>query len=132
VLVPLAHRIQIFPEKKLIIIQYEGEISYEDLVATGLELKAMPDFSEEFNGVSDFRNAHKNLSIRELKVYADRIQYKKNTSVKWCSLNSTAKETALTIIFKEHLEYIHPFEVFSTIKAASEYLRTDLSPYLQD
>ena len=124
------HQHQIYPELRLIVIELIGPVTFEQLLKGTEELLAHPDFDQSFNGVTDYRRAEIQFSPAELKRFTDLTQTKQVALGTWCMLVSGTQQTAMVTLFKHQVEAQHPIELFSTLKAASAFIGTDLSKFL--
>jgi len=128
----MAHQLNIYQHEKLIVVVFEGDISIEELKSARLEMINHPDYHESFNGVYDFRKAVKKYRQESLFSFSDTIVKEDKTKGKWCSLNKTPVETGLSELLKNKVKARHPFESFSTVLAASEFLQIRLQKYLKE
>jgi hypothetical protein len=128
----MSYILKIYPNDSLVIVIYQGKITLDELNETRSKIITHPDYSNDFNGVFDFRKATKIISTKDLQTLSETINNQKPAKGKWCSLNSTPYESALTEILKRKIDKTHPFEVFSSVEAASKYLDTPLSNYFNE
>lgn len=105
-------------------------MNYAEIVEAGEAIKNHSEFKTHYNGVCDFRSCQKDISYDEMRDYSKRIARKTVEKTRWCSINSTPKETGLAYLLKDCILDIHPMEVFTSVKAASEYLGMNLDKYL--
>ncbi|OGG96059.1 MAG: hypothetical protein A2508_03040 [Candidatus Lambdaproteobacteria bacterium RIFOXYD12_FULL_49_8] len=123
-------KVDIYPKERLIVAIYNGDIRMADAIEATGNMIVDPNFSPEFDGVIDYRQAELLFSVQEIIDFSDAAAKSKITGGRWCTIVSRPQETALLSIFKNHLKDQHPVELFCTINAASEYLGRDLSKYL--
>jgi len=126
----LSHKLYIYPNSSLVIVIFENIITIDELLKTEIEISEHPEYRNHFKGVFDFRNSKKNINPEDLNKLKPLIIESNPTKGSWCSLNSTPLESALSALFKFERDKIRRFETFSSVKAASEYLHTDVSNYL--
>ncbi len=128
----MSHSINIYPELKLTSVVFEGDITIEELLEAENDIQNHCDFKLDFNGVYDFRNSKKLFEPKDLDKLKNKSAHFNPNKGKWCSLNSAPFETALSSLFQNKRIEVHPFEVFSSVEAASEFLDIDLSNILVD
>jgi hypothetical protein len=109
---------------------FENIITIDELLKTEVEISEHPEYRNHFKGVFDFRNSKKNIIPEDLNKLKPLTIESNPIKGNWCSINSTPLESALSALFKSERDKIHRFELFSSVKAASEYLYTDVSNYL--
>lgn len=126
----MPHQFNIFPRKRLVAAVFEGDVSAEDMLEIRKQIIRHHDYEDDLRGVFDFRKARKIYHWDELEALSSDAKKNSPCRGKWCSINSTPKETAYSELFKLQITSTHPFENFSTVKAASQFLNTDLSEYL--
>jgi|SaaInlStandDraft_1057018.scaffolds.fasta_scaffold67909_2 hypothetical protein len=128
----MSYSLRIYPDQHLVTVVFEGDVTIGELVQVDDEISDHPEYQISFCGVFDFRQSRKMYSPRDLAQLKNKGTTRNAEKGKWCSLNSTPRETSLAELFKVKRGIIHPFEVFSTVDAASFFLQMDLSEYLEE
>jgi|SaaInlStandDraft_1057018.scaffolds.fasta_scaffold13298_1 hypothetical protein len=129
----MSYSFTIHPDDKVIIVIFEGEVSFSELNQVRDDFHQHPEYHEYLSGVYDFRNAKKTLTPQELQALNKRTEteiHQFPAKGKWCSINTSPVETAYSSLYKHNLNLIHLYEVFSTVQGASDYLNIDLKKYL--
>jgi len=94
------------------------------------DMVAHPQFSTEFDGVADYRDAKVRFTAAELAGLTQSVKDRDMAHGTWCLLASGPLETAMMNLFQRNLKALHPIAIFSTVAAASNHLNRDLSAYL--
>ena len=126
------YKYEIIPTEGIIVQKLIGNTTIQDLKELYHQTRTDPDFSIKYTYVTDFRDAILNLSIDELKKAADFLMQHNKTLVKTALLVNRSVDTAKIMIFRDHLDQEFYFPVYSTLEAASNFLKIDLNPYLDD
>jgi hypothetical protein len=109
----MSHSFTIYPDDALIIVILENKISIDELDEIGIAVTAHSDYKHTFNGVYDFRNAIKTFSPQDIKMKFFHSKNKwSNKHGRWCSLNSTPLETALSELYRLDIQHYYPFNLF--------------------
>ena len=130
-------RFKILTERKLIIACFSGTIAYQDVLQWFDNTREHPEFSKHFQGIVDLRKAEfgKMAGVkmaekaRALAEYMIKIDF---TTAKWAILADTPMETSLMMLYSKGASQKHPIEIFSTVKAAEEYLDIPLASALKE
>lgn len=122
----------ILPEQKLILLVYHGDVTIQDVIEATRELVAHPHFSNEFDGVADYREAKVKFTAEELAGLTQSVKDQDMAHGTWCLLADGPLETAMMNLFKRNLRDLHPILVFSTVAAASKLLHRNLSDHLPE
>ncbi len=124
------YRFNIFPETKLIVVQYQGDIYLSDITQLNLAAMVHPDYDPAFNGISDERLANIILSNADIRVLTDRFR-EHGLSGKWAHLISTPRSAVSADKYKQASKDIHDNNMFSSVAAAANYVGVaDLEKYL--
>lgn len=126
------HQLEIHPDDALIICHFSGHITIDEIEEATDELTALPDYSAELDGVSDFRHAQVTFTREELARFIRSSVENPVTRSSWCILADSPMETAMALIFASEMKKIHPVDVFSTVEGASDFLKKDLSDRLSE
>lgn len=121
------YKLDIYPEDALVTIVFSGPIKTEEIGMAILEMAKHSDYARHFNGISDCRLAESKITENELYRFNQRAKKTRITHGAWCLLVDRPLETAMAMIFAHALNEKQAIGVFSTVKAASEYLEKDLS-----
>ncbi len=121
--------VKVFPEPKLVIVRFFGDVIFEDL---GSALKAVqndPNFKPSFLGVTDLRTVEFKVAPKVLaQFFEDHVKTKQNAN-RWAYLVVQPKETALAY-FYTNLFNSDKRKCFSTCLGASSYLGVNIEPFL--
>jgi hypothetical protein len=122
--------IRILKTIRTVLLDFEGDISFDEFVSCFEEANAHPDYSPEFDGVADLRKARLTLDDQEAEALAAFVVSGELSSGRWAILTASPHETALSILYEQAASEQHAAQVFSTVQAASAYLEVDLSGVL--
>ncbi|HRY99412.1 MAG TPA: hypothetical protein P5550_10195 [Bacteroidales bacterium] len=120
---------KIFPELRLIMVNLK-EATFEEVMDFFHTASLDKEFSRDYQGVVDLRNANMNMRASEARRLARYIIDHQWSTARWALIASTPKDTALSSIYQQEVEAQHPLGYFSTVAAASAYLGLDLSALL--
>lgn len=124
-------RYDIFPEKRLIVQRYAGEISMQDFIICSELMWSDPKYSTGYNGIADLTQSVLKMNLLELPSLATRILGIGCVSKgRWVVLASTPVVTALAFLFQQTIQAHHSLEVFSTWEAACSFLGVEQAPEL--
>jgi len=126
------YEINVYPEESLVVCVYSGDFLVDEIGETMEIVASHPAYHDAMNIVSDFRKAAVRYTKNELHHLSARLTRSPVTASSWCLLADSPAETAMALIFAHDLREVHPVGVFCTVKAASEFIRRDLSPHLND
>lgn len=126
------YKLDIYPDEALVVCVCSGEIEIEELQRASLELANHMDYAGHYDGVVDLKSAKAALTPRQLQAFCQALVDRNGCRGSWCLISNSPMETAMAMIFAHALRERHPVGVFSTIKAASEYLKKDLSHHLNE
>jgi len=124
--------LNIYPEQRLIVLVYHGDVTINDVIQATKDMVALPNFSNEFDGIADYRDANVRFTVKELAGLTQKVKDDDMAHGTWCLLATTPLETAMMAFFQKQLHDLHPISIFSTVAAASSYLGCDLSLYLDE
>lgn len=125
------YKIEIFPEKALVIMEYSGSVDFQEIMKANTEMASDPRFKPSFNGVVDHRKANVELSYEEIQQIANSVSENNISVGRWVIMVESPKETAFSMLYKESIEDQHPEFICSTITGASAFLNVDLTNYLE-
>lgn len=126
------YKLEIYPDEALVVCVCSGEIEVKELQKASLELANHTDYARHYDGVIDLKSAKAALTPRQLQAFCQALVDRNGCRGSWCLISNSPMETAMAMIFAHALRERHPVGVFSTIKAASEYLNKDLSHHLSE
>jgi len=121
---------RIYKNEKIIILRFWGKVNYNDYLNCFLEAGRDPEFSHNLKGLADERRVQASIRPDETRKLADFVASKGLSKGKWAVLVSDPVPTALAVIYEEVVKKQHPLGIFSTIRAASEYLECNLESLL--
>lgn len=123
---------KIIKDKKIVLLDISGDISYSQFVECFDAAVKDPDYSSTYNGIAVFRDDTKiEMSRKETMELAEYVVSNKLSDGKWAILADKPLETALSLIYQERATSQHEVSIFSTIEGASEYLDIDLKEILE-
>lgn len=120
-----------FPKSKLIVVVFRGIIKLPEIMEYFMSIVQSPDFSKEYNGVADWRDAQLSLKPDDLAVFSPANE-KNLTEGHWAFLVSDPKTTALSFLIKNQTTVEHPLQIFSEPETASGYLGIDVEPFIRE
>ena len=121
--------VKVFPDKQLVIGQFNGDVSIKDIVSLTEEMVSNPSYSPLFNGTADFRGVNLLITPDEMNAFSEVAIESEVSSGTWCYICDEPNTTAYMMLFKSNLKPQHPVEVYSTVAAASKRLNMDLAEY---
>ena len=125
------YQFRIVPEENLIVLQFSGEVLWEEVGRYYGELVKDPNYHQELMGVCDLRGAELMFTPEESKMLARISREQQLTRGRWAFIADTPSGTALAMIFGKEIGDFHESQFFSSVDAASDFLDRDLSRYLQ-
>jgi len=120
------YTIEIYPEKELNVITFDGVVDFDQVRKSIEDLVAHPDFRPEFRGVVDHRRSTIRMSPKEVREVAGFVKVPDATHGRWAMLVDTPQATALAGIYVSEIESQHEETLFSTVAEAARYLKIDL------
>lgn len=126
------YKLDVYPEHELVVCAYSEQVTIDEIKAAITELANHPHYARHFDCVCDYRFAHAVFHEPELHQFIKSLKEQDIARGTWALLAGQPLETAMVMIFANTLKERHPVDVFSTIDAASRYLKKDLTPYLKD
>jgi len=118
----------IVKELKLIVVYYSGDITGSDIRNLMDRLSHDPDYSPEFDSISDFRHCKLIISPVEIDSYISFIkdQLKIVANRKTAFLTNDPTKVVITTLFSKKAEVIGlNSQVFSTVNALLKFLKKD-------
>ncbi len=114
----------ILPEKRVFIEKMEGEITMEGLLRAIAIIWADPDYSSNFGGVLDLRNANLLLNPTEIGELAKMLIADKSAATgRFALLVNKPFETALSMIFETKMKPKQEINVFTEVANAAWFLQ---------
>ncbi len=118
------HWYRIFPELRLVIGGYKGAITVEDMRELALAIWKDPLYDKTYSGIVDCTQASMDISPEGIRRIADFFISQNDTLTgKAAVLVQTPMETAINWIFAKHMGAKNKIGVFSTWKAATDFLK---------
>ena len=124
------YKLEVHLEKELVVVQFSGQVSAEEVLRCIAEFRQVDGYHKNFTGVADFRAVEIQFGPEGVKAISDFSKGRTAMRGRWCLLADKPFETAMSAIFKSKVAEQQPLEVFSTIRAASDYLGIDLTDLL--
>ncbi|MES0370880.1 MAG: hypothetical protein ABUK11_01240 [Mariprofundaceae bacterium] len=124
------YKLDIYPEEALVVLMFSGQLEIEEIETAIHEMASHSDYIKHFDGVSDCRSAKVMFSEKQLHQFNRKAKENGIARGVWCLLVDRPLETAMAMIYAHEIKENHPVAVFSTVKAASEYLNKDINYYL--
>jgi hypothetical protein len=123
---------KIYPERNLIVIRFEGEIDFSEMMELHHDMINDPEYHKNLDGVADQRTATLQLTTKEISKIARFNLDHDLVSGRWAHIIITPIETALAKTYQRKALDQHGMHIFYNIETASAYLGYDISPYLLD
>ena len=115
------------PEKRAILLRYEGDFTLAELFACSRKLWDDPAYSDDYDGIVDLSTASLGFGIGDLRVFIDFMKTEPRVSHgRWAAVTTSPLVTACSLLYQQALSSRHTFEVFSTWAAACAFLHQDL------
>ena len=122
---------KIYPEHKFIHTWTTGSDS-DSLLEFYKEVAAHADFSKNFMGLADIRDASLDFSPEQAISIARFVIDSDYTHSRWVFLVSEPSATALSLLYQDIVIAKHEIFVVSTLEAASEYLGLNLKTIINN
>jgi hypothetical protein len=127
----MSHTLRVYPKDELVIVRFTGDVFLSDLRTLENMILQHTDYQLHYVGLYDFRESTKRYTHKDL-LELIKLQPIHPDKGRWCSLNSTPVDTALAMLYAVQRKGENPFNVFSTIPAASDFLNRDLASRLKE
>ncbi|MFC2098526.1 hypothetical protein ACFLSP_02145 [Bacteroidota bacterium] len=122
---------KIYPEHRFIHTWTTGS-DFDSLMEFYKEVSAHEDFSKDFVGLADMREASLEFSPEQAAMLARFVVENDYTHSRWVFLASEPSATALSLVYQNIVIKKHEIFVVSTIEAASEYLGINLKNIIEN
>lgn len=100
-----------------------GEITVREIIRKTETVFADPDYSPEFSGVIDMREASSGLTKVELYGFADLINHSdKFGRAPWAIIADDPLVVALSQVFQKRLRDVNTVAVVGSVEAAADFL----------
>ncbi len=120
------HTFRVLADERLAIVQWFGQVTFEEVVGWLDEVLAHPDFSAEFDGIVDLRRGDlARMTPSQVNAIAQLMIEKQLTRGKWVHLVAGPLETAFSMIYSRAVREQYRMHVFSTVESAAEFLGRD-------
>ena len=121
-----AHTFRVFPNERLMIVQWFGQVTIDEVIAWLEEMISAPQFSVDFDGVVDLRKADlTRMRPEEVRAIARIMVERKLTRGRWVHLVAGPTETAFSMMYSRAVSDQYQMHVFSTVESAADYLGRD-------
>jgi hypothetical protein len=118
----MPYKIHIFNNEKLIVVNVYGNYTLEEAQSCRIDIAESPEFQQNYNILKDYRSAILKFSHDDVKDIHRECQ-EKTPAIRICHLESSSKGAAMAMLFKRSINKPILFDVFSTVEAASDFLR---------
>ncbi|HEC45056.1 MAG TPA: hypothetical protein ENI20_19790 [Bacteroides sp.] len=122
---------KIYPEHRFIHSWTTGSDS-GSLLEFYKEVAAHSDFSKDFVGLADMRDASLDFSPEQAMSIGRFVVDSDYSHSRWVFLVSEPAATALSLVYQNIVMEKHEIFVVSTLEAASEYLELDLKTIIKN
>jgi len=120
--------VRIDRQRALVVTRFEGAVDFDDVMSWLAALPDHPDFQSSDAVVVDMRAITLKQTRAEKAEELARFMVSSRLSTgRWAVLVTGPIATALTVLYQNIAATQHPIGVFSTLKAAGEFLGQDLS-----
>lgn len=116
---------QIFPEKRLIVEYYCGEVYKNTILYFKNEISKHVAYDMNYNIIHDFRDAELVASIHDVREFIDAIKNNKNTYAqkKIAFITNNPNQVSITYLFNTlKKETLMIADTFSTVEAAIQWV----------
>jgi hypothetical protein len=121
-----AHSFKVFPNERLMIVQWFGEVTVDEVIAWLEEMISAPQFSPDFDGIVDLRKADlARMRPEEVRAVARLMVERKLTRGRWVHLAAGPTETAFSMMYSRAVSEQYQMHVFSTVESAADFLGRD-------
>jgi hypothetical protein len=116
-------RYKIYKDQNLLIDYIEGSVNLQMLIDITIAEQSDPDFIYVKRILSDIRNANLKVSVEDLNKFLGFLKSDGSTpDFKWAIVTENPHSTALSILLKQDELFRKVIGVFSSVKAAAEFL----------
>lgn len=120
---------EIFPEQRIVLVRYRGEVTAADLIEGTRALWADPRYDPRFEGIVDLSDHRLRASTDDFRAYLDfLVEQPKTSTARWAAVATTPLATAFGLLYQRALARRHPFGVYSGWAAACASLRLAPTP----
>lgn len=117
----------ILPEKRSLMLRYEGRFTVADLIAGTQMVWADARYRREYDGIIDLTDPEAGVSLSDFRGLVNFLRGEHSTTKgRWAAVTSTPLAAACALMYKEAFAARHVMEVFSTWEAACQYLHLEL------
>lgn len=120
----------IYPDKAFAVVKFMGHVTREEILTYYQDIYEHPDYSEEFCGVADLREAILEVIPSDIPEFGEIGA--SNTTGKWVLLVTEPQNTAFALLYSDVATKKHPLIVASETATASNFLNFDVAPYLDE
>src|SRR5262245_33234934 len=108
-----SHVFRIFPNERLMIVQWYGQVRVEEVIAWLEEMISAPQFSADFDGIVDLRKADlTQMRPEEVRAVARVMVERKVTRGRWVHFADGPTETALSMMYSRAVSEQYQMHVF--------------------
>lgn len=120
----MQHTYKILPEHRLHIETMEGEFTLAGLATTAKAMFADPRFEPKYESIADFRKAYAKMTRVEILAFSGLMRETGmfDGESKWALVASDPLVLELSEVFKNRLNDDDNMRVFTTVKAAAEFI----------
>lgn len=118
----------ILPERRCIVVRYEGEVSIGTVLRQIEMLWADPQYDRHYCGIVDLQQATPRAAIEDVRELHEFLRHPKTSVGEWAAIFSDPIGTALGFLFRSVNVILPRFDVFSSWEGACGFLDLDLSP----
>ncbi len=120
----------IFPDRQGIHLRYSGTFTQAGLEATALVLWGDARYSRDYHGIVDCRQGPVSTTTSNLRGLIEFVQRNPYTSRgRWAAVTTEPLPTALALVYGQAMGKFHPFGVFSSWRAACEFVGVEFDPH---
>ena len=124
--------IKILPRQHLVVVAFEGSVSFTELIQATSDLLEHPNYREDFDGVTDYRGAQLTITEAEKTFFSRRSLEERKFSGTWCLLFSAPQLASVEDFLPAIFQTKNPVDLYSSVTALSGGLGQDISPYLTE
>lgn len=107
----------------MIVARYTGRTTIQDMKDLALKIWADPDYSQNFDGIVDYRDSELNATPDAISEIADFFLHASEASYgRAAIIVARPLETALNVLFAERMQRRNVLQLFTTWEAACEFI----------
>ncbi len=120
---------EIYPDRQGIQVRYSGVFTQAGLEASAAALWGDARYSRDYHGIVDCRRGPVSTTTGDLRGLIAMVQRNPATSRgRWAAVTTEPVPTALALVYGQAMGKHHPFGVFTSWRAACDFVGVEFDP----